>query len=371
MKGAKEDPVVHRVVQWGTGSTGRLALRLLIEHPERELIGLGVHSPDKEGCDAAELCGLDTRTGVTATRDLDALLALRPDCFVYMGTEYAGRPDGAVIDDLCRILEAGINVVNTALPNLVWPRSMGTAIANRLEDAAARGGASVFTTGVEPGYLADALPLTLTSLSARVDSVRIEQRIDETNYREELEALPFGPGATLEDDAAHCPAGLGASVWRGVLELFAAGMQIELDEIREIREVAPAPTDIPVGRSTIAKGRVAGVRLRIQGIKGGEAVIEIDRQDVYGPDTGKDLGWPQPLPGRQMTRHSRIIIEGSPRIDAEIDLSESDEAPTLSGMLATAARVVNSIPWVVDAGDGVLTNLDLAGITGAGTLRPR
>lgn len=363
---------IHRVVHWGTGSTGNLALRLLVENPRRQLIGLGVHSPAKEGRDAAELCGLQEPTGVIATRDLDALLTLQPDCFVYMGTEYANRPPLAVVDDLCRILQAGVNVVNTAQPNLVWPDSMGSEVTARLRAAALAGNASVFTTGVEPGFLADALPLTLTSLCARVNSVRIEQRVDETNYREELDPnLPFGAGATLEEDAANFPEGVGLATWRGVLELFAAGMQIELDEVREIREVAPAPSDIPVGRSIIAKGRVAGVRMRLQGLVGGQVIVEIDRQDVYGPETGKELGWPQPLPGREMTRHSRIIIDGSPRIDADVDLSEDDGAPTLSGMLATAARVVNAIPWVVDGAPGILTNLDLAAITGAGSIALR
>jgi hypothetical protein len=361
---------IDRVVQWGTGSTGRLTLKELIEHPQRELIGLGVHSAEKEGQDAAALCGLDAPTGVLATRDLDTLLALRPDCFIYMATEYGGRPAGAVTTDLCRILEAGVNVVNTSDPNLVWPKSMGGEVAKRLEEAAQRGNASVFTTGVEPGYLADALPLSLTSLCARVDSVRVEQRIDEVDYRDEIVPGPFGPGATLENDAANCPKDIGLGTWRGVLELFAAGMQVELEEIREIRETAAAPSDIRVGRSTIPKGRVAGIRYRFQGLIDGKVVIEVDRQDVYGPDTGKAEGWPQPLPGRQMTRHSRIIIEGEPRIDADIDLSLDDAAPTLSGMLATAARVVNSIPWVVDARPGVLTNLDLAQITGAGAMRP-
>jgi hypothetical protein len=138
----------------------------------------------------------------------------------------------------------------------------------------------------------------------------------------------------------------------------------------ELRARGAAGRHIRVGRSTIPKGRVAGIRYRFQGLIGGKVVIEVDRQDVYGPDTGKAEGWPQPLPGRQMTRHSRIIIEGEPRIDADIDLSLDDAAPTLSGMLATAARVVNSIPWVVDARPGVLTNLDLAQITGAGAMRP-
>jgi 4-hydroxy-tetrahydrodipicolinate reductase len=209
----------------------------------------------------------------------------------------------------------------------------------------------------------------LTSLCERIESVRVEQRIDETNYRDELELGRFGPGATPEDDAAHYPAGVALATWRGVIEMFAAGMGISLDEVRERREVALAPRDIAVGRSTIPKGRVAGARLRMQGILAGRVVIEIDRQDVYGDEVGRDLGWPQPFPGRERTRHTRIVIEGTPRIDADIDLSASDEAPTLSGMIATAARVTNAIPWVCEAAPGVLTNLDLPGITGAGTIR--
>lgn len=365
------DNKIYTAVQWGTGSTGHHALRQLIQHPKRKLIGLGVSSAAKEGKDASELCGLDVTTGIRATRDLDALLALKPDCLVYMGTEYGGRPEGAVADDLCRIAEAGVNVVNTADPRLIWPNCMGGDVTARLDAAGKRGNASIFTTGVEPGYLGDALPLTLTSLSERVDSVRVEQRIDETDYREELEFGLVGPGATPEDDAANYPAGIALATWQGVLEMFAAGMQIELDEIKELREIAVAPHDIAVGKSVIPKGRVAGARIILQGILGGVPVIEIDRQDVYGPDVGKAEGWPQPFPGRQMTRHTRIIIEGTPRIDADIDLSWSDEAPTISGIIATAARVTNAIPWVYDGPPGVLTNLDLPGITGAGTLRAR
>ena len=42
-----------------------------------------------------------------ATKDIDALLALKPDCVVY-------NPMFANVDELVRILGAGINVVATA-----------------------------------------------------------------------------------------------------------------------------------------------------------------------------------------------------------------------------------------------------------------
>ena len=94
-----------RVVQWATGNIGLRSLRAVIEHPDLDLVGLYVYSPAKVGQDAGTLCGAGP-TGVLATDDVDEILALRPDCVLYMGD----RPD---VDLLCRLLEAGVNVVAT------------------------------------------------------------------------------------------------------------------------------------------------------------------------------------------------------------------------------------------------------------------
>jgi hypothetical protein len=94
-----------RVVQWTTGKTGSAAVRAMVDHPVLELVGCYAWSPDKVGKDVGELCGI-APIGVTATDDIDALLALRPDCVVY--TPY--RPD---FDHVVRILESGINLVTT------------------------------------------------------------------------------------------------------------------------------------------------------------------------------------------------------------------------------------------------------------------
>ncbi|MGE0388333.1 MAG: hypothetical protein AB7Q97_26720 [Gammaproteobacteria bacterium] len=356
----------YSVVHWGTGNTGRHVLRMLLGHPRRTLVGLGVSSPAKEGRDAGELCGLPP-AGVRASRDLDALLALKPDCLTYMGTEY-GRPEGAVIDDLCRILERGVNVVSTAMPALIYPASISRDAADRLDAAGRRGGASVFTTGIEPGYLGDALPLTLTSLCERVDRVIVQQKVNNATYDEPTGLAHYGYGKAPERDAADYRPGSMTYIWRGVVHMFAAGMGLALDEVRELRETATVPRDIQVGRTTIPAGTVSGIRFRIQGIVGAEPIIEIDRQDVLAADVG--LHWPQPFPGRERTRHCRIVIEGMPRIEADVDMHASDSDPTLSGVIATAARAVNAIPWVHAAAPGLVTNLDLPGITGAGVLRP-
>ena len=74
---------VYRVVQWATGRIGACSLRELIRSPQMKLVGVYVHSAAKDGRDAGELCGLPP-VGVTATRNIDKIIALKPDCVVAM-----------------------------------------------------------------------------------------------------------------------------------------------------------------------------------------------------------------------------------------------------------------------------------------------
>ena len=130
-----------RVVQWTTGNVGRRSVIAIARNPGLELVGCYAWSPDKVGRDVGELCGLE-RLGVVATDDVDALLALRPDCVVY-------NPMWQSIDELVRILAAGVNVVTTAA--FINGRRLGPD-RDRLVAACERGGASLFGTGISPGW---------------------------------------------------------------------------------------------------------------------------------------------------------------------------------------------------------------------------
>jgi len=133
----EEHLVTLRVVQWTTGNVGRQSVAAIAANPGLELVGCYAWSPDKVGRDVGELCGLDP-LGVTATDDVAALLALRPDCVVY-------NPMWPSIDELVRILGAGVNVVSTAA--FINGRRLGPD-RKRLVDACERGGSSLFGTGV-------------------------------------------------------------------------------------------------------------------------------------------------------------------------------------------------------------------------------
>jgi len=104
-----------RVIQWTTGNIGRRSLHAIIGRPDLQLVGVHAASPNKIRRDAAELCGLDEPIGVVATDDIDALIALKPDCVVYTA-QGETRPMEA-LEQLSKFLAAGINVAATSM---VW-----------------------------------------------------------------------------------------------------------------------------------------------------------------------------------------------------------------------------------------------------------
>lgn len=144
---------MRRVVQFSTGNVGKHSLRAIIGRPDLELVGVHASGPDKIGRDAAELCGLDEPTGVVATGDIDALIALSPDCVVYTALGET-RPMEA-IEEMSRFLSAGINVVGTSMVWLVTPRQADDWLRVPLEQACAAGDSSLFVNGIDPGYSGD------------------------------------------------------------------------------------------------------------------------------------------------------------------------------------------------------------------------
>src|SRR5436309_6796452 len=125
-----------RVVQWTTGNTGSAAVRGMVGHPELELVGCYAYSAEKVGQDVGTLAGIEP-IGITATDDVDALLALQPDCVSYMPF----RPN---FDHVVRILEAGVNVVTTMY--MMAGVGYGEVVRDRIEDATRRGRSSLYAS---------------------------------------------------------------------------------------------------------------------------------------------------------------------------------------------------------------------------------
>jgi len=140
----------YRVVQWSTGNVGRHAIAGIDARGDLDLAGVWVSSDAKDGKDAGELAGLGRELGVAATTDAEALLALRPDCIVH--TAMADHRIGEAVEDLCRFLRAGVNVVSSGPVFLQYPD--GTAppdFVDPIREAAAEGGTSLWVTESTPG----------------------------------------------------------------------------------------------------------------------------------------------------------------------------------------------------------------------------
>jgi hypothetical protein len=354
--------VSHRVVQWGTGNVGKLGLRAIVEHPDLELAGLIVHSPNKEGRDAAELCGLDTPTGVLATTDVDAALKTSPDAVSYMATGDL-RPKEAV-DDMCRALEAGANVVGTAVVPLVYPPAAERRAVLRIEEACVAGDTSCFVSGIDPGFANDVLPLTLTGFCSRIESVRVAEILNYDTY-DQADVLfdIFGFGKSLDTTPMILMKGVLDLTWGPTVRMLAAELGVELDEVREVHERLPAPDTFTIPTGTIEAGTAAAMRFEVQGIVNGRPAIVLEHVTRLRDDLAPE--WPQPPLGGGY----RIQITGDPSWTCELGMSGADGDHNSGGLLATAMRVLNAIPAVCAAPTGLLIPSDLPLIAGRGLLR--
>jgi hypothetical protein len=346
----------YRVIQWSTGNVGTLALRCILGHPELRLSGLLVHSAAKAGKDAGALCGRSP-VGVLATTDVESILALDADCVSYTATADL-RPFEA-IDDLCRILASGKNVVSSSVVPLVHPKSFLPEWREKLEEACARGRASFFTSGIDPGFANDVLPLALSGLAERWEEIRVQEIINYATYDQpQVLFETMGFGRALDHVPLLLQPGVLSFAWGGTVRLLAEGLGVRLDEIREVHERRPAVTAIRVCGRTVEPGTMAALRFEVQGIVGGRPALVVEHvtrlDDALAPE------WPT---GRGSYR---VLVTGSPGMRCEFEFWDEHGDHAVGGVVLTAARIVNAIPAVCDAPPGLLSALDLGLITGRG-----
>jgi len=343
-----------RVVQWSTGNAGRKALAGIVRHPELELVGLHAHAREKLGLDAADLCDVDTKTGVLATDDVEALIELEADCVCY--TAQGETRIRETVDDLCRLLASGKNVVNTAIVSLVYPPFSSPKIRKRLEAACEEGGSTLLTSGFDPGWSGDVIPLVLAQVCERVDRVRVSELMDYSTYEDpDFTGVYFGFGRPLDYAAPLLQPGMLKGGWGGMVLMIADAMGLSLDEIREEHERLPAPETFDCAMGHIEEGTCAAVRFEVQGIVDGEPVVVAAHVNRLRDDVGED--WDRLSPGK--TSGYKIEVEGSPSIRCELEPVGDDGDHNTAGITGTAMRVVNAIPAVCAAEPGVVSILDL------------
>lgn len=337
----------YRVVQWATGNVGSRAMRRVIEHPQLELVGVWVHSADKAGRDAGELAGLDP-IGVKATNSIDEVIALKPDCVLYM-------PHVNRVDEVCRILESGANIVSTRM-EYQNPAGLDPEDRRKIEEACKRGNTSIHASGSSPGFISEAMPIVLTSISRRVDRLTISEYAD-TSSRNSPEML-FGPmmgfasppGNMNEAMLEHMRTSFSPSLG---LIADAWGLSFDGIEVRSAQGVARKDTQIAAG--LVPAGTVAATRTIVSGMHNGKPLINFEAiwyvsSDVDTTDgeewNFRDSGW-------------RVLVEGDTPLDVTISFPVPEEEYAEFTPNLTAHRPVNAVPLVCEAPAGIQTTVDL------------
>jgi 2,4-diaminopentanoate dehydrogenase len=302
-----------------------------------------VHSEAKEGRDAGELCGLPA-VGVKATRKIDNIIALKPDCIV-------ANMEGPNVDDVCRFLEAGINIA-TSRVDFLEPERMHTEVRQRVEAACQKGGASIHATGASPGFSSEALPLVVATMTRRMECMTIDEFADIPASCPDFQcaAMGFGrqPGDKFDPNLlAHIAHGFEQSV-----TLVAKALGLPLESIDVFGETANANERFLLpGGTPIEKGAVTAQRITIAGMRGGKTLIRY-RLNWYC-STNVDQDWDLRRSGW------RLLLEGETPIDVNITFPVSGDKLSPAMAAITGYRVINAVPYVCAAAPGIRTTAEL------------
>jgi len=353
-----------RVVVWGTGFVGKMVIPEVLRHPNFELVGVGVRNPDKVGKDVGEICGIES-IGLAATDDTEALIALRPDALVHFGPTAARAAEN--IRDIGSFLRSGVDVCSTAMTPWVWP---GMTLnpptwIEPIAEACQAGGASCFTTGIDPGFANDLFPMTLMGLCAEVRQVRALEILDYINYEGDYED-EMGIGRPPEFVPLLEHTDILVMSWGATVPMMAHAVGIELDEITTTWEKWVTKSAITSAKGVINPGDVAAIRFTINGMFKGEPRICLEHINRVGADAAPD--WPR---GTQDDVY-RVVIDGTPSITQETSFRFNDGSgrdAAAAGCLATGLRALNAVPAVNELPPGWVTALDLPLIPGRGTIR--
>jgi len=319
--------LVHRLLHVGLGPLGQQIERDLLERSLARTVAAVDSAPALAGRALAELApGADARVRilpslaqVSSWRELDAALL----------TTSSELP--ACMPLLRELLGHGLAVVSTC-EELLFPWLRHPELALELEQLARERGARLLGTGVNPGFVMDALPVFASAVCKSVRAVRVA-RIQDAGSRRVPFQRKIGAGLSLPEfdervkNGSLRHVGLGES-----LHFVARALGFELERWSETIAPVPAERELACALGKIPRGHAAGVRQVAEGFAGGERVIALEFQAAIG----------------QSDPHDRVVLDGEPPIDIVL-------RGGVHGDVATSAIVLNSIAPLLASAPGLHT----------------
>jgi hypothetical protein len=343
----------YRVIQWATGVVGQAALKHFIENPVFELAGVYVTNPEKIGKDAGDLVGLP-KTGVIATNNVEQIIAIDADCVLFAPI----KPDN---DMICRLLRSGKNVVSPIGP--FYPTERYREAFDKIEAACREGNTSIYGGGVHPGFSGDLLPLTLSRLMNRIDSIEVTEIVDKLrNPMVYIEVMGFGldPEELLAKPkrSPEAPHHFAQS-----MSLVIESLGKKIEKLTTRFEVARATADIPYPNGVIRAGTVGGQHYEWTAWVEGKPFMTYHFYWTMGTEI--EPRWDN---GESCYR---VVINGDPPLEMRLMGTEAaDGRRPFHGLPWTGLLGATAVPAVCDARPGLLTHLDLGIVQPRGLVRP-
>ncbi len=310
----------YRTIHVGLGPIGRAIAELAARRRDVVPVAAADLAPDLVGRDLYEVVGIDGPAPLPIVGDAAAALATPADVALYATGSFLED----VASQIVQAVRAGRNVISTC-EELAYPWRRRPDLAAELDREARRAGVTVLGTGINPGFVLDALALCLSGVCGQVRRIEAVRVVDVSRRREQLQRK-VGVGLSLEEFQRRVAAGRFGHV--GLPEsayLVAQGLGWELDELRETIEPVPGED-----------GTARGARQVVTACVAGREVLRLSVEMAMGAAEPRD----------------ELRIEGDPPVHAIIDGG-------VPGDIATAAVVINCIPAVVAHEPGLVTMLDL------------
>nr|ABP45703.1 homoserine dehydrogenase, NAD-binding protein [Mycolicibacterium gilvum PYR-GCK] len=329
-----------RVIQWTTGKVGRLSMRGILDDPRLELVGVYAYSAEKAGADAGPLCGRP-ETGVRATTDIDALIALNADTVLY-------TPFMADLDHAVRLLESGLDVISTNL--FLNVGGIQGETRDKLAAACEQGNSSLYITGVNPGWI-NTMVTAMTAVCRDVQKVSIVESADVSVYEsaETWQALGMGQPEVTPEVAGL--AEFGFTTFAESVQRMALALGFDLDEMEFVVEHQTASERVDLGWFCMEKDTIAAIRGGWNAKVKGKTVIE-SRVAWYLTDK-LNGGWVFD------DDHYHVVIAGEPEVQTRIRFVPPEHWGNHEWDTMTAMPAVNAAHNVAAAPAGILTLQDV------------
>jgi 2,4-diaminopentanoate dehydrogenase len=321
-----------KVLHVGLGPIGAAVVRQVAERKGFRIVGAADIDAAKAGRDLGEVAGVGRKLRIKVSGDVrKAIKAAKPDVVVLCTSSSLKR----VLPQMQEIIKLKVPIVSTT-EELAYPTKGNMKYARAIHELARKAKVAVLGTGVNPGFVMDALPIALTGVCERVESLRID-RVQDARIRR----LPFqqkiGAGLTREqfqkkvDDGSVRHVGLAESV-----SMIADAIGWKLDRITD--DIRPQIATETVASEFLAvdPGFVCGIVQDGVGYRDGVPVITLHMEAYLGAPESFDS----------------VEITGSPALRMKI-------AGGVHGDIATASIVVNSLRKIMEVAPGLHTMRDM------------